>query len=335
MRNATICARDVLYQKPDTLFVLTTRPSDLNKRNLTRMHSDGTTDFDSDLATLLDLVYRITKERNDPMRAMVLRVGDSSSVEGIGRNFVLSKATDRFAADQTVLIPVQMERHFGQVPRVLAFEQSSGLQFYDKRNNCVFRGVSTGNRVNVIRRIYSLNRLPDEHRDVVGVDVALTKLLQGHENDPGLRKFLRKPISIEDQLQNKYLLVLEGNDVATMIKWALASNSVVLMSPPTKQTVGGEFSLRPFQHYVPLPPTITAEALDRALQWCHCHQNQCALIAQAATRFARERLVDREQLMNEGALRMVEYAENTAVVLRGPSTSATVAACENVKWRPF
>ena len=55
---------------------------------------------------------------------------------------------------------------------------------------------------------------------------------QGVEYNVG--KYVRNTdTTMEDQLKYKYILMLEGNDVATGLKWQLISNSVVFMARPT------------------------------------------------------------------------------------------------------
>ncbi len=57
-------------------------------------------------------------------------------------------------------------------------------------------------------------------------------------------------MSIEEQLTYKFLLAIEGNDVATNLKWAMSSNSLVLMSKPTCETWFMEGRLEAGIHYV-------------------------------------------------------------------------------------
>mmetsp|Transcript_38698 Transcript_38698/g.64191 ORF Transcript_38698/g.64191 Transcript_38698/m.64191 type:complete len:357 (-) Transcript_38698:421-1491(-) len=58
--------------------------------------------------------------------------------------------------------------------------------------------------------------------------------------------------TLEEMLENRYLLSIEGNDVASNLKWALASNSVVVMPLPTRETWLMEGLLQPYVHFVPI-----------------------------------------------------------------------------------
>ena len=68
---------------------------------------------------------------------------------------------------------------------------------------------------------------------------------------------------------HRYHLSLEGNDVATDLKWKLASGSLVLMPPPTKEGWLMEGRLQPWIHYVPLD---SPEDVDVKLRWCRDNQ---------------------------------------------------------------
>ncbi|UTV27901.1 glycosyl transferase family 90 [Photobacterium atrarenae] len=57
-------------------------------------------------------------------------------------------------------------------------------------------------------------------------------------------------MSIEAQLQYKFILCIEGNDVATNLKWAMSSNSLCLMTQPKFETWFMEGTLQPGVHYV-------------------------------------------------------------------------------------
>ena len=57
-------------------------------------------------------------------------------------------------------------------------------------------------------------------------------------------------MSRKEQLGYKFLLALEGNDVATSLKWMMSANSVVLMTKPTYETWFMEGLLEADVHYV-------------------------------------------------------------------------------------
>jgi len=53
-----------------------------------------------------------------------------------------------------------------------------------------------------------------------------------------------------EQMAYKYIISIEGNDVATNLKWILASNSLCIMPAPVYETWFMEGRLQPDEHYV-------------------------------------------------------------------------------------
>lgn len=56
-------------------------------------------------------------------------------------------------------------------------------------------------------------------------------------------------LSISDQCQHRYILSLEGNDVATSLKWVMSSNSLCLSPRLVYETWFMEGTLEPGKHY--------------------------------------------------------------------------------------
>lgn len=59
-------------------------------------------------------------------------------------------------------------------------------------------------------------------------------------------------LSVRDQLAYRYVISVEGNDVATNLKWIMASQSICLMPKPKFETWFLEGQLEPGVHYVEL-----------------------------------------------------------------------------------
>jgi len=73
----------------------------------------------------------------------------------------------------------------------------------------------------------------------------------GQTNKPKENSPWQKPrMSIAEQLTYKFIFSIEGNDVATNLKWALSSNSLVFMTKPKFETWFMEGKLIPNYHYV-------------------------------------------------------------------------------------
>jgi len=91
-------------------------------------------------------------------------------------------------------------------------------------------------------RVTFLNRWFDHPRCDIG---------RTDKNADGIHH--RKPwLSIADQLKNKFVVSIEGGDVATNLKWIMSSNSLCFMTRPTKETWFMEGRLKPDCHYVML-----------------------------------------------------------------------------------
>lgn len=95
----------------------------------------------------------------------------------------------------------------------------------------------------------------------------------------------RPPLSIREQLRYKFILALEGNDVATNLKWALSSNSLCFMPPPRYETWFMEGALQPGIHYVELAPD--AHDLEAKLHHYLEHPEQALPIIRAANEWTR------------------------------------------------
>ncbi len=57
-------------------------------------------------------------------------------------------------------------------------------------------------------------------------------------------------IALYDHLRYRYIMALEGNDVASNLKWVMSSNSIPVMPRPTCETWFMEGQLKPNYHYI-------------------------------------------------------------------------------------
>ena len=74
----------------------------------------------------------------------------------------------------------------------------------------------------------------------------------------------KKKISLLDHLDYKFILALEGNDVASNLKWVMSSNSIAVMPRPNYETWFMEGTLKPNFHYIEIKPDYSdlEERLD-------------------------------------------------------------------------
>ncbi len=77
--------------------------------------------------------------------------------------------------------------------------------------------------------------------------------------------FADERMSLAELLQYKIIIMMEGNDVASGLKWALYSNSVVILEEPITVTSWAmEERLKPWIHYVPM---TSVDRVHEQVQW--------------------------------------------------------------------
>ena len=113
------------------------------------------------------------------------------------------------------------------------------IPFKKKSNKLIWRGAAyRQHRIDFLSQFFKKSPL---------IDVAQ------HNKNSNLNPQWQSPfISIEDQLKNKFILSIEGNDVATSTKWIMSSNSLLFMCKPKYETWFMEGQLIPGKHYVEL-----------------------------------------------------------------------------------
>ena len=119
-----------------------------------------------------------------------------------------------------------------------------------KQEVALFRGAPTGRERQGLGS--TRHRFLARHANHTGggmVDLGFTQAWFKDEV-----RFVKKRLRVAQQLRYKYLIALEGNDVASGLKWMLFSDSVVLMPAVKVATWALEGTLQPFVHYIPLKP---------------------------------------------------------------------------------
>lgn len=131
----------------------------------------------------------------------------------------------------STLLPLNAVRHF-------RFVERDDRQWADKRPVIVGR-----NEVHRKARIPFMEAWFGHER----TDLGQTNAEGGR---PDL--WLKPRMSVEQQLDYKFIACIEGNDVATNLKWVMSSNSLPVMPRPTMETWFMEGTLQPGEHYVGL-----------------------------------------------------------------------------------
>ncbi|KAL7549153.1 hypothetical protein ACHAWF_012418 [Thalassiosira exigua] len=162
--------------------------------------------------------------------------------------------------------------------------------WHQKQPKAVFRGHLTGHVDDAYgRKIENMSdmeicsaivrcRFVLKHCNSSLVDAKLTSLLgKPLEGTLSGVNLLGAKMSLQEMLDYKVLIMLEGNDVSSGLKWALGSNSVVMMPPPKFTTWWMEELLKPWVHYVPLNPSLNDT--EEKMQWVLNHEKEAQMIS--------------------------------------------------------
>ncbi|MFT2110216.1 glycosyl transferase family 90 [Marinomonas sp. 2405UD68-3] len=127
----------------------------------------------------------------------------------------------------SILLKLNAIRHYNFI--------NDSQKFTDKKSLAVWRGMIYQEHRKILTDKFSTHPLCD----IGHCDETL-------KDDIGFKGFL----TIEEQLNYKYIVSVEGKDVATNLKWIMSSNSVCFMRRPRFETWYMEGLLIPDVHYV-------------------------------------------------------------------------------------
>ena len=177
------------------------------------------------------------------------------------------------------------ERHYAVLDQVA----SQDIYWRYKKNQAIFRGDLSGGLVPTVASANDVQAMTErcqqstrcrfvyDHFENPLINAKLIALRRGLNATINGRTIKGHRKSLSEMLRYKGLIVLEGNDVASGLKWGLLSRSVVLMPPPTKTSWCMEESLEPWIHYVPLEPD--GRDAQTKMQWVMDHDAQAQTIA--------------------------------------------------------
>lgn len=184
--------------------------------------------------------------------------GDETRVSKVP---TLIKARPIEGNNQTsILFKLNKLRHFKWVTDTKAFE--------DKKSKIVWRGGAYRDKRKTFIMQYWNHPL---------CEVGQTN--RPAENQP----WQKSKMSIKQQLNYKYILSLEGNDVATNLKWILSSNSLCIMPKPEFETWFMEGKLMPGVHYVKLDDDY--KNLETVIKFYEKHPEKAKKIIKKANEF--------------------------------------------------
>jgi hypothetical protein len=173
---------------------------------------------------------------------------------------------------QPIVWKLRTQHHYSMLPDVATNDTKWSL----KIDKAVFRGSLSGYHGNCMSS--KRCRLVFQHGNSTLVDARLSRTLGRLPNTLDGVKLTGQGLTMEQQLKYKAILVVEGNDVATGLKWALLSNSVVMMQPPSHTSWAMEELLEPWVHYIPLNEDFSD--VEEKMQWILDNDEQAQLIAQ-------------------------------------------------------
>ena len=244
---------------------------------------------------------------------------DCETTEGRHKLLSLSYESDA-DEDPLVFSPIiwllNTKRHFGYVSWVKWTDSPWEL----KKDIAIWRGLLTGGlspeerkgksfkeRCDMLPRCrFVRNNLESPGLDV-GVSGQLSYLLIDNEN---LKMIKGRKLRIT-HMRYKVIIIMEGNDVSSGLKWALYSRSVVMMPPPTKTSFLMEELLIPWVHYVPLESDLS-DVQDK-MKWVSEHDQAARKIAERATLFIHDLLyhedaeVENRQIQEEILRRYMRF----------------------------
>jgi hypothetical protein len=187
---------------------------------------------------------------------------------------------------QPIIWKLATPRHF----RLLQNVYSQDTAWSNKHPMAVFRGQLTGSLNTAYNKdltdIENCNNMPRCRLVLNSFNSTLVhaKLTSTRNRMPsvlGRVNIMAKKTTIEKLMRFKAIIILEGNDVASGLKWALLSQSVVLMPIPKHTSWAMEELLEPWVHYVPLNEDATD--VEAKMKWIVEHDEIAQRIAQRAT----------------------------------------------------
>lgn len=201
--------------------------------------------------------YQIAKYFPDDV-AYHYRFGDKVYVPDVP-TFVKSRPIHG-GNQNAVLLKLNSVRHFYTV--------KDRYRYDGKRNTLVWRGAAhQPHRCHFLGQCYNLPCC----------DIGAT------DNKEKTAAYRKAFMPIEKQLEHKFILSIEGNDVATNLKWIMASNSLCFMKRPIYETWFMEGTLIPGYHYVEVRDDFSD--MEEKIDYYLAHPEEAQAIIRNANRY--------------------------------------------------
>lgn len=166
--------------------------------------------------------------------------------------------------ENSVLLKLNKIRHFIFVKDKTKFE--------DKIPKILFRGAAHGkpNRQMFIEK---------------WIDNPMCDIKDTAKDSINPPQWQSKPISIKQQLKYKYIMAIEGNDVASNLKWIMSSQSIAVMPRPKYETWFMEGCLIPNYHYIEIKEDFSD--LIEKVNYYEQHPEQAKAIIKNANEYVK------------------------------------------------
>ena len=177
---------------------------------------------------------------------------------------------------RSVLLKLDKLRHFLFVDDCIPFRQ--------KQDKVIFRGKIRQSRVrrSFLERFF---RHPLFDCGVVG------------RNEGCPEEWMSEKKTINEHLNYKFIMALEGNDVASNLKWVMSSNSVAVMTRPTCETWFMEGMLIAGYHYIEVKEDFSD--LEEKINHYIAHPEEAEQIVSHAHEYVRQFFdTEREELIS-------------------------------------
>lgn len=196
----------------------------------------------------------------------------------------------------SILTKLNTRRHFSELKII----KKNDIPFLKKKNVLIWRGSTTGSGFgnHIPKRSVSRETLIEKYCNEPsmrkGIDVGLTNIVQeAKKQKEYYTKFLKPTMTKKEMLEYKYILSVEGNDVATNTKWIMYSNSVMFMPKPHIESWFLESKLIPYVHYIPINSDFSN--LEEQINWCNSHPKECLKIIKNAKKFIKTFLNEKNE----------------------------------------
>ena len=174
----------------------------------------------------------------------------------------------------SVLLKLDKFRHFMFVRDTKKFEE--------KENRAIFRGKIRSSRLRAkFLEMY------------FGSSICDCGIVEHDKRFPSKWHVAKK--TIREHLNYKFIIALEGNDVASNLKWVMSSNSIAVMTRPTCETWFMEGRLIPNYHYIEIKEDLSD--LPEKIYYYTTHIDEAQQIIDHAHEFVTQFMNEERELL--------------------------------------